>query len=225
MTSYQDRTLALAGILQACYLVQQVARKNTADSTALEASLGSVLKIDAESTASVYGDAAGVALGLRRVREQLGKETAQRDLELTRYAIGVMHLERQLAKRPDMLEKIRIGVEKTQAQTAHFPTGRETLGSRETGRQEQPLTHSNVIASLAGIYSDTLSALTPRIMVQGEQGYLSNPDNTNKVRALLLAAIRSAVLWRQAGGRRWQLIFARNTIVQEAEKLLRSSST
>ena len=208
MTSYQDRILALAGILQACCLVQQVARKNTADSTALEASLGSVLKIDAESAASVYGGVTGVALGLKKLREQLGKETAQRDLELTRYAIGVMHLERQLAKRPDMLEKIRIGVARTQAQTAHFP-----------------ISHSNVIANLAGIYSDTLSALTPRIMVQGEQGYLSNPDNTNKVRALLLAAIRSAVLWRQAGGRRWQLVFARNTIAQEAEKLLRSSST
>jgi high frequency lysogenization protein len=205
MTSYTDRTIALAGILQACHLVQQVARKNTFDSAALEASLGSVLKIDAETTASIYGGAAGIALGLERVREQLGKETTHRDLELTKYVIGVMHLERQLAKRPDMLDKIRIGVERAQAQTAHFP-----------------ITHSNIIAGLAGIYSDTLSTLTPRIMVQGEQGYLSNPDNTNKVRALLLAAIRSAVLWRQVGGRRWQLIFARSAILQEAEMLLRS---
>ncbi len=207
MTSYTDRTIALAGILQACDLVQQVARKNTSDSAALEVSLGSVLKIDAETTASIYGGAAGVAPGLRRVREQLGKETTHRDLELTKYVIGVMHLERQLAKRPDMLDKIRIGVERTQAQTAHFP-----------------ITHPNVIASLAGIYSDTLSTLTPRIMVQGEQGYLSSPDNTNKVRALLLAAVRSAVLWRQVGGRRWQLIFARSAIVREAEVLLRSLS-
>lgn len=207
MTSYTDRTLALAGILQACHLVQQVARKNTTDGAALEASLGSVLKIDAGTTESVYGGAASVAPGLERLREQLGKETAHRDLELTKYVIGVMHLERQLAKRPDMLDKIRIGVERTQAQTAHYP-----------------VTHSNIIASLAGIYSDTLSTLTPRIMVQGEQGYLSSPDNANKVRALLLAAVRSAVLWRQVGGRRWQLIFARNAILHETEKLLRSKA-
>lgn len=205
MTSHTDRTIALAGILQACHLVQQVARKNTADSAALEASLGSVLKIDAEAPVLIYGGPVGVAPGLERVREQLGKETAHRDMDLTKYVIGVIHLERQLAKRPDMLDKVRIGVERTQAQTAHFP-----------------ITHSNVIAGLAGIYSDTLSTLTPRIMVQGEQGYLSTPDNANKVRALLLAAIRSAVLWRQLGGRRWQLIFARSAIVREAEMLLRS---
>ena len=207
MTSYTDRTLALAGILQACHLVQQVARKNSCDGVALEASLGSVLKLDAETAASIYGGAAGVAPGLERLREQLGKEPARRDLELTKYVIGVMHLERQLAKRPDMLDKIRIGVARVQAQTTHYS-----------------ITHSNVIASLAGIYSDTLSTLTPRIMVQGEQGYLSSPDNTNKVRAMLLAAVRSVVLWRQLGGRRWQLIFARSAILQEAETLLRSVS-
>jgi high frequency lysogenization protein len=123
-----------------------------------------------------------------------------------------------------MLDKIRIGVERTQAQTAHFPTHMEVLVSQEAGRRERPVTHSNIIASLAGIYSDTLSTLTPRIMVQGEQGYLSSPDNANKVRALLLAAVRSAVLWRQVGGRRWQLIFARNAILHETEKLLRSKA-
>ncbi len=206
MTSYTNRIIALAGILQACHLVQRVARNNTSASAALEATLGSVLNIDAASTEAVYGGVTGVALGLKRLREQLSKETTRRDLELTRYAIGVMHLERQLAKRPGMLEKIRIGVERTQAQTAHFP-----------------ITHPNVIASLADIYTTTLSTLTPRIMVQGEQGYLSNPDNANKVRAQLLAAIRSAVLWRQLGGRRWQLILARSAILREASALLKTA--
>src|SRR3569623_1381139 len=56
--------------------------------------------------------------------------------------------------------------------------------------------------------------------VIGAQGLLSLPDVANKVRTLLLAAIRSAVLWRQCGGNRWQLIFGRRKIIDTARALL-----
>ena len=59
----------------------------------------------------------------------------------------------------------------------------------------------------------------PRIIVQGDQGYLSNPDNAARIRALLLAGIRAAVLWRQAGGTRWNLILGRNKLVAAARRL------
>jgi high frequency lysogenization protein len=36
----------------------------------------------------------------------------------------------------------------------------------------------------------------------------------------LLAGIRSAVLWRQLGGTRLQLLFSRKSIVSDAEELL-----
>src|SRR3569623_1691456 len=52
------------------------------------------------------------------------------------------------------------------------------------------------------------------------QRHLSHPDVANKVRTLLLAAIRSAVLWRQCGGNRWQLIFGRRKIIDTARALL-----
>ena len=42
-----------------------------------------------------------------------------------------------------------------------------------------------------------------------------------KVRATLLAGIRSAVLWRQSGGNRWQLIFGRRKIIEQAGRLLK----
>jgi high frequency lysogenization protein len=202
-SSYHNQALALAGIVQACALVQQTARRNSADSTALEASLGSAFKIDADSTEAVYGGAAGVRLGLMTLQEQLGKSRAPANLELMRYAANVMHLERALAKSSRMLERIRAGIE----------------GAQEM-RQRLGVTHPDVIAHLARIYSETISILTPRIIVQGEQGYLSNPETANKVRALLLAAIRSAVLWRQVGGRRWQLLFARGALAREAAAML-----
>lgn len=200
----EDRTLALAGVFQAAHLVQEIARKGAADSRDFETTIASLFITNPPNAAAVYGGVRGVNTGLKRLRIQLGADNSQpRDLELTRYTVAILYLERQLAKRPAMLQQIAEGIEKARTQSEHFSQ-----------------THSNVIASLAGLYSDTISNLNPRIIVSGEQGYLSNPDNANKVRALLLAAIRSAVLWRQCGGSRLQLMFGRSKMAREAGELL-----
>ena len=78
----------------------------------------------------------------------------------------------------------------------------------------------NIYASLGGLYSDTISTLNPRIMVSGEPTVLNNSDNANRIRTLLLSSIRSAVLWQQLGGNRWQLLFKRKKIVSIAKTLL-----
>jgi high frequency lysogenization protein len=105
-----------------------------------------------------------------------------------------------------LLQKIANGIERAQSQAEHFS-----------------ITHDNVIASLADIYSETISTLRPRVMVNGEHNHLANSDNANKIRALLLAAMRSAVLWHQNGGSRWQVMFNRKSFVQEAEKILKAN--
>jgi high frequency lysogenization protein len=42
----------------------------------------------------------------------------------------------------------------------------------------------------------------------------------SKVRAALLAGIRSAVLWQQVGGGRLQLMFSRQRLLSEAKTIL-----
>lgn len=51
--------------------------------------------------------------------------------------------------------------------------------------------------------------------------HLQDSRNADKVRALLLAGIRSAMLWRQLGGRRWQLLFSRRKLLDQLYPLLR----
>jgi high frequency lysogenization protein len=58
-------------------------------------------------------------------------------------------------------------------------------------------------------------------MVNGEQEYLSRPDIVNKIRACLLAGIRSTILWKQCGGTRWKFLFFRKKIQVEIQKLLK----
>ena len=223
----EDRTLALAGVFQAVQLVKQIAHQGSAPVDNFEASLGSIFNTQPATTAAVYGGVRSVTDGIKLLRIHMGGTDQVRDLEITRYVVAILYLERQLAKRPSMLQQIGDGIEKARAQAEHFAAPGilppATLAEPFAGALPcaAPKTHSNVIASLAGLYSDTISTLTPRIIVSGEQGYLSNTENANKVRALLLAAIRSAVLWRQCGGGRLQLIFGRNKMIREAEHFLK----
>jgi len=198
----KDRTLALAGIYQAAVLVNQTAHTAISDNDALEATIGSTLRIDAASVAEVFGGPAGVALGLRTLATQLDKR-AGRDNQISRYVVSLLHLERRLAKQPGMADKIATGINGVQRQAEHFHA-----------------THSAVIGALANVYEETFSTLRFRINVAGEQALLSNPDNINKVRALLLSGIRAAVLYRQCGGRAWTLLLQRRRILDASHELL-----
>ncbi len=209
----RDKTIALCGIFQATRLVQQVARSGMCDQAPFETSIKSIFKLDSASPEDIYDNSANVLFGARTLLAQLGPNKPEnsadraKDIEVTKYSIAIMVLERKLIKRKDLLDIITQGVEKATAQLEHFA-----------------VTHDNVIANLADIYTQTISTLNPRIIVNGEHNHISNPNNANKIRALLLAAIRSAVLWRQCGGTRWQLLLNRKAVLYAAQKLVDEQS-
>ncbi len=203
LNTITNQTIALAGIAQAAALVQQLATTGTADAAAMEASIASILKIDSGSVSDVYGGLSGVKLGLEQLNEQMtGYKIV--NPEQARYSASLVFLEKQLSSRPDMIKAIRNGVEKAQIQSGHF----------------EPM-HENVLANLGEIYHSTISTLQPRIMVNGNPAYIARPDIVNKIRALLLAGIRSAILWKQCGGTRWKFLFFRKKIQTELESLLK----
>jgi high frequency lysogenization protein len=198
----QERVTALAGIYQAIACVTRIARTGNADTAAMEPCVFSLLQVDANDVAAVYGAPGAVSNGARQIIAQLtGKP--ERDLELTRYVIGILKLERTLARRPDMLARIGKGIEQAREKLDHFA-----------------LLHPSMLAHFAGIYAVTISHLQPRIVVRGESLHLQNPDNQSRIRALLLAAIRSAMLWRQIGGTKLQLILGHKRTLLEARRYL-----
>ncbi len=211
--SLHDRTLALAGLFQAARLTQQLAREGRADAQTLAASVESLFMINATTTEEVFGGANGVAMGLKFLRDKLSGATESGDMEVARYVIALLHLERQLEKRPDAQDAIRRGLEAAEPQ-ARAPSEAEN---------DEPLA-PQVIEKIAELYTQTVSPLGSRILVNGEQGYLANTLIAAKVRCALFAGIRAAFLWRQLGGRRWQLLFQRKQIANEAGAMLRGSS-
>lgn len=202
LNTITNQAIALAGIAQATALVHQLATTGKSDREATEASIASILKIDSDSVEGIYGGIEGVKYGLEQLNNQIqGFNIA--NPEQARYSVSLIFLEKQLSNRPEMLKNIRDGIERAQRQS-------ETFG----------LLHENVLANLGDLYHSTISTLQPRIMVNGEQGYLSRPDIINKIRALLLAGIRSAMLWKQCGGSRWKFLFFRKKMQAEVEALL-----
>ena len=201
--SIHDQTLAFAGIFQAASLVKQIANKGMANSAVIEASIESLFRFDADSVEDVYGNAAGVGHGLKILRDQLSNGRSARDMEITRYVIGLIALEKKLSRNKKMLDKIAHGLKEIESQLEFFSLNDNTIFSK-----------------LGEVYKTTISTLGPKIIVSGEQPYLSNEINASKVRALLLAGIRSAVLWRQCGGTRWQILFGRKAYLEECNKII-----
>ncbi len=198
-----NQTIALAGISQACLLVKELASTGTVvNSTAIETSINSILKLDSDTVIDIYGDLSNIKSGLEQLKLQLTGRTIA-DPEQARYAASLVFLEKQISNRPEMLNKIKVGVEKAQFQS-------ETFG----------IMHENVLANLGDLYHSTISTLQPRIMVNGEEEFITQPAIINKIRTLLLSGIRSALLWRQCGGARWKFLFFRKKIQDEVEFLL-----
>lgn len=202
LNTIENQTIALAGVAQAAALVQQLAITGSADAAAFESSIGSLFISDVNGVENVFGGISGLKLGINQLNEQISGLNIPNP-EQARYAASLVFLENQLAKQPAMLRTIFDGIERARTQSEHFG-----------------LLHENVIANLGNIYFTTISTLQPRIMVNGEQEYLSRTDIANKIRACLLAGIRSAILWKRCGGARWKFLFYRKKIQAELQKQL-----
>ncbi|WP_297896987.1 high frequency lysogenization protein HflD [Shewanella sp.] len=197
-----NRTMAFAGILQAIAQVQHLARQGESDNAELAASLNTILVTNPDNTADVYQDKAALNKGYKLILNQLG-DSSQKDVEITRYLVGILALERKLVRSNSGLGMLAERINQVHRQLHHFA-----------------ITDEQVIANLASIYSDIISNLGPKIQISGNPVCLQRPIVQQKIRALLLAAMRSAVLWRQLGGKRRHLVFARKAIVDTAKKSL-----
>lgn len=201
---WRDRTIALAGIAHAVDIMDKLARTGYLNSRDFETSVRSLLEQNPSTTEAVFGDAHRIRRGYEVLRDLLKKKRGQdQTTALIGYCLGVLHLQQRLAKNRTMLNQVGERLGKCHHQVQHFG-----------------ITHDNVIANIASIYSDTISTFPFRIQVVGEYQYLQQARVANQVRVLLLAAIRSATLWRQLGGTRWHLLLQRKLLISAAEELL-----
>ncbi len=205
MSDLRDQAIALGAIFEAALQVDKLARSGSAAEGPASCLANSILVTSPDDVLSVYGGTTHqIRSGLQALEAMLERDTAALQRDALRYVMNLLTLERQLAKRSDMLQVLGQRIGQASQQVEHFG-----------------LLHDNVMASLGATYQDTLSTLRLRIQVQGDMRHLQQPDIANRIRALLLAGIRGATLWRQVGGHRWQLLFQRKKLLDATKALLR----
>ena len=204
-TIWHERMLAFAGVCLAAVCVQQMARRGqvTPHDTA-DVLLDSLFIQDAESTEAVYQPVNGLKAGLQVLLRQLDAP-GDKDVEQTRYVVGMLQLERRLAKNPGAMDRLGGAINQIRRQ-----------------RDEFDFAPIDVLANLGSTYSDVISPLGPRIQIQGNPDFLKQASVQHRIRSVLMAGIRSAVLWRQLGGKRRQVIFNRRQMVHATQELLQA---
>lgn len=199
----KDRTLALAGVFQATELVRQAAGHGTWSGYAASSCLHSLFTLESESSQEIYGGRKKVRLGIETLLAVLQGD--DRYTDSLRYSVGLMQIERKFQRSSRLQNQLGDQLAKISLAGAEFDQhDREDLQAHE----------------ISLLYTDTISKLSPRIVVNGKPQYLKTERTVDWVRTLLLAGLRSAVLWRQLGGGRFDLMFGRKKIMQDAEALL-----
>lgn len=197
-----NMTLALGAIFQAILLIKNLAKTGKVDEKIFVSCIDTIYPKDTKDVEAIYGGFESLYPGLQELLKFFDIEKKARDPDVTRYLLGLICLERKLMHNEKLCEKLKTSIAQRQHQRSYF----------------EPM-HPIILSNLADTYIQTTGALNYRIQIIGRATYLHRQDVMNKIRALLLAGLRSAVLWRQMGGSRWQLLVGRKQISTIALKL------
>jgi high frequency lysogenization protein len=199
----ENQTLALAGMFQAAALVDELAVHGNCDTSSFDCSLNSLFTIDAATAREALGDISCLSRGFEALGDYLGGENRSPGKNIAYYLLSMLKISTQVLHNQDLAQDLLNGLAQIEQSTSEFDMSR-----------------GSVINKIDGLYQNSISSLSPRILVRGEQNYLRNDDNAAKIRALLLAGIRCGVLWQQLGGSKWTLFWWRKKYVAAARKFL-----
>lgn len=203
MSDIQDQTLALASMFQSAVMINELAHGENINQAAFDCSLDSLFTLEARSVEEIYGHGEGLILGLRMLRDYLGGKQRHPDKLIAYYVLSMIKLMNKMLADDRMVAEIHEGLASILQHTDSFDMSR-----------------TSKLHQVDGLYQRTLSQIKPRIIVQGDQSWLTRSDNTSKIRTLLFAGIRAAVLWKQRGGSRLKLVFSRRKYIVQAQTLL-----
>jgi len=219
LNRWEQQNLALAAVAQCASLVNRIATTGEITQAEYLAAVNPLFALNPDGIGEVYPGAIDLTLGLRTVQAIFSSERGAENNEVVRYTLGMLLLRNRLTARKDMLEQIR------QRLTMIEPLQRIPIGADAETESSVLSSQERSCRQLAGLYQDTISTLSYRIQVQGKVEHLKDEQIANQIRALLLAGIRSAVLWYQLGGRRWRLLFYRRRVHEAAGNIRRKLLT
>ena len=196
----KNETISLGAIYQACNEIKKIAWQGEINSNVIEPLINSVYQTTSEDIENVYINIKRLNSGLDFLRRQLVGDAFSRDGEVSRYFEAIGILIKNMNKKEEIFIKLR----------------------EELTQQSMPINEDNLdqhALFLSDLYLNTVSKVEPRIIVNGDNKYLTDKKNAAMIRTLLLCAIRSYVLWQQSGGSKFRLFMFKKKIAELAVKL------
>ncbi len=191
---------------QCVRLVDRIARKGEADEEDFRACIESIFA-SGDAPAAIYR-ASDLTTGVRTARRLLSGPAEPEDRLLMSYLAGLLTIEKRLRKRPDLRAALSEGMSRISRQRQYFGEA----------------THPSVIAALAALYGETISTMTPRIIVRGKAEHMRQEASKQRVRALLMAGLRGAYLWREHGGGFLGFLLRRKALLRALDAIEREGS-
>lgn len=209
--AHDEQAIALAAMFQAASLVDQIANRGMVTQNSLETSIYSLFVTNPNLTEDVFGGVneviCNLSTGLKALSDVVEKKKDIKNNNVTNYVLSMIMLEQKLSKNNVMLNTVGERIDSIKEKVTYFNPEIESPLNNPTA-----YTHPSIIANIASLYQDTISTFSFRIQVSGDPRHLQNSENAARIRALLLAGIRAAMLWRQVGGKRWHLLFFRSRL-------------
>lgn len=215
MSNIRSETIALGALFQACNQIQKIARTGYADPHACAAIIRALIITNANTIDDIY-QSSKLVVGFKQLLSSFTPINTDKNpgtIEVTKTAFKLIALEQSIEKNAQVFNTLGQNIDRLRENTLRdYP-------DYEQGNPDIVL-NEHSIADYAKLYQSLISPNFPKLIIYGEEQYLRRSENQEQIRALLLAAIRAIVLWRQVGGKRRFFIFRRKGIIAQARSFL-----
>ena len=197
-SNWEHQNIALCAVAQCAALVHELAIGKEIRQSQLASAINPLLILNPESVEQVYPNLESLTLGFSTLQSILGSNRVKQNSQIRRYITEILILRKSLSKNMIMQSVVRAGLSNLE------PIRPSLIDCMQTNQQE--INEQNyTFEEISSLYRKTLSTLKHRIKVAGKVQFLKNEIVSNKIRGLLFAGVRSAVLWHQLNGRYWRL--------------------
>ena len=176
----EQQTIALGALHQSCLIIENIAWNGEYSINNLETLINSILKIDSASIEDIYGEVFNLKNGFNHLRDEL--TNVSNNSETKKYFKSLINLSFSLDHRNEIINHIQDSIKKYN----------EYISINDPSTIEKS-------RKLSSLYINTLSKIEPRIVVTGDNKYLTVEDNASIIRTSLFAGLRAVYLWKQYG--------------------------
>lgn len=243
MNNEEQQVIGLAATVQALSNVHEIASNGQFDEYRAIPIFQSLVSYSPENALAAYGNDIGqLSHGLSQLKKLFGDHLNR---DIAQYLLAVIAIELKLVRSPQMRNVLQTELRGIANTLTHIDsvataqavfeedfeeTGDESISENFSHADEDEVFsinfHENLvapetIAQFAEIYKQTASQTEPRIMIKGNHEHLQNEQSANKIRALLLGALRGAAFFRHYGGKRVDFMLRRSQYIDIINHLSR----